>query len=133
MIMKFRPWFLNFDFSGRSRRSHYWANIGCWLLFALGWFLLMMAATALPEPASNIAGVPLVIIGMAAIVINLVDGLAMLFRRAHDTSKSGWIMLLLLVPFVNFLALYWLLIQDSDEGANKYGPPVKAFARHAAA
>ncbi len=70
-----------------------------------------------------IGGLLLFIVGVASFV----DSMAMTFRRAHDTNKSGWIFLMLFVPFVNFLALYWLLIEDSQQGPNKYGPPVKQF------
>jgi uncharacterized membrane protein YhaH (DUF805 family) len=124
--MKVTPWFVNFDFNGRSRRAHYWANVGCW--FA-AWVVLWLVAgmLGLADGGSG-AGFGLgMLLLLAAGVASVVDSVAMVFRRAHDTGKSGWIWLLLLVPFVNLLALYWLLIEDSQQGPNKYGPPVKTF------
>jgi len=47
----------------------------------------------------------------------LADGLAMGVRRAHDISKTGWICLLLLIPLVNLLPLYWLYFKLGDKGA----------------
>lgn len=117
------------DFNGRSRRSHAWANWACWfgasavLLIAIG-----VTAGAHPDPTKlNPLVVVLSLAVVAVALLSFVDNLAMMFRRAHDTNKSGWIWLLLMIPLVNLLALYWLLIQDSDHGANRYGPPTKTF------
>jgi uncharacterized membrane protein YhaH (DUF805 family) len=148
--MKLTPWFLNFDFGGRARRSHYWANLGAWLLVAAV-FLAVAAAVAPDAPATLAPAADAVapapspapaaeepaadgggggLIGFAlfiALLLAAVDGFAMVFRRAHDTGKSGWVMLLLFIPLVNLLPLYWLMIEDSQEGPNKYGAAVKAF------
>jgi uncharacterized membrane protein YhaH (DUF805 family) len=83
----------------------------------------MTTTTTTSGGAGAVGATLLLIVGIAAFV----DSLAMTFRRAHDTNKSGSIFLLLFVPFVNFLALYWLLIEDSQQGPNKYGPAVKQF------
>lgn len=147
--MKLTNWFLNFDFKGRGRRSHSWANWAAWCGVWIVTFGIIAATggayateTVLVSqigdaPATTIAhGTPAQSPGMGAIgglllfivgVASFVDSMAMTFRRAHDTNKSGWIFLMLFVPFVNFLALYWLLIEDSQQGPNKYGPPVKQF------
>lgn len=136
--MKLTPWFLNFDFNGRARRSHYWANFAAWLGVWLALFVVLMmigGAGAASESAGNkgaeagaTAGVSVVMfLALAAAAVGTVDSMAMIFRRAHDTNKSGWIWLLLLIPFVNLLGFYWLMIEDSTPGPNKYGPPVKDF------
>jgi uncharacterized membrane protein YhaH (DUF805 family) len=117
------PWLLNFSFNGRARRSHAWANYLSWWGILL---VLLVAATASSRMGSA-AQVVVSLLLFAAIVAGAVDQMALNFRRAHDTNKSGWVILLLLVPFVNLLALYWFLIEDSNAGANKYGPPVKQF------
>jgi uncharacterized membrane protein YhaH (DUF805 family) len=126
--MKLTNWFLNFDFATRARRSHMWANwlswFGVWIAILI--LAAMMGSGSSAEPsgaAAGTVGILMIVAGIAAFV----DGVAMTFRRAHDTGKSGWIWLLLLVPVVNLLPLYWLLIEDSQQGPNKYGPPVKQF------
>ena len=53
--------------------------------------------------------------------------MAMTFRRAHDTGKSGLIWILIWIPFINLIPFYFLMIEDSSEGANKYGPATKSF------
>jgi uncharacterized membrane protein YhaH (DUF805 family) len=118
------PWFLNFSFNGRARRSHAWANYFTW------WAIMLAAVIALITSvhANNTGAVLLASLLLLAVgVCGTIDQLALNFRRAHDTNKSGWIILILLVPLVNLLALYWFLIEDSNAGANKYGPPVKQF------
>jgi uncharacterized membrane protein YhaH (DUF805 family) len=115
-------WFLNFSFNGRARRSHYWANYGAWLAVLLV-LLLALGASGKGSAAMPVIGLLLV----AAILCGTIDNLALAFRRAHDTGRSGWIWLLLLIPLVQLLPFYWLLIEDSQAGPNKYGPPVKTF------
>lgn len=55
----------------------------------------------------------------------LVPSLAVAARRLHDVGKSGWFMLLSLIPFVGLYVLY-LLVLDSEPGSNAYGPNPKA-------
>lgn len=124
--MKLTSWFLNPDFSGRARRSHYWKNLAAWVGVALiaGIFITATGAPGdKPGPMTPVHGTLIAIIVIAASI----DNLAMVYRRAHDTGRSGWVWLLLLIPLVNLLPFYWLMIQDSDQGPNKYGPPVKEF------
>ena len=55
----------------------------------------------------------------------LIPGIAVAVRRLHDTNKSGWFLLLALIPFVNLYLIY-LLIIEGDKGPNQYGPDPKA-------
>ena len=43
-------------------------------------------------------------------------------KRCHDFNKSGWWLILLVVPLLNFLMLGRLLLTSSDESENDYGP-----------
>ena len=47
--------------------------------------------------------------------------LAAAVRRLHDTGKSGWWILISLVPLVGFIVLLIFYVKDSDPGANAYG------------
>lgn len=131
--MKVTNYFLNFDFGGRARRSHYWANLGCWLLVGVGFVIAAAVATGGDTPANGAFGGLVGLLLLIATVCAVIDNMAMVFRRAHDTGKSGWIWLLLLIPLINLLPFYWLMIEDSQQGPNKYGPPVKQFYEPAAA
>ena len=124
--MKLTDWFINFDFSGRARRSHMWKNLFAYV--AIWIVLLTLIAAASGGETAGAGPTPLLaLVALAVLVISAIDGIAMTFRRAHDTNRSGWIWLLGLIPFVNLLAFYWLYIEDSQQGPNKYGPAVKEF------
>lgn len=120
-------WIFNFSFDGRARRSHLWANTFAWL----GIILVLAGVLAAAGDGQPPVWAGLLI--AAAVICAAIDNLALVFRRAHDTGKSGWIWLLLLIPLVFLLPLYWLLIEDSQAGPNKYGPPVKQFYQPPAA
>jgi uncharacterized membrane protein YhaH (DUF805 family) len=42
-------------------------------------------------------------------------------RRLHDTGRSGWWLLLMLVPLVGPLVLLYWYVQPSEEAPNPYG------------
>lgn len=102
-------------FSGRARRSEYW------------WFVLfnVIVSVVLDVFAvlthSSIFSVVLVVYGLAV----LIPGLAVTARRLHDTGRSGWWMLINLVPFIGAIVMLVFTVSDSQPQANSYGPPVK--------
>jgi uncharacterized membrane protein YhaH (DUF805 family) len=57
----------------------------------------------------------------------LVPGLAVAFRRLHDTDRSaGWI-LIALVPLAGAVTLLVFTCLDGTPGPNKYGPSPKGI------
>ncbi len=48
--------------------------------------------------------------------------LAVTFRRLHDTNHSEWWLLIGLVPIIGMMVLLIFTAQDSQAGANQYGP-----------
>jgi uncharacterized membrane protein YhaH (DUF805 family) len=58
----------------------------------------------------------------------LIPGLAAGVRRLHDTGKSGWFVLIALVPLVGTIILLVLLAQKGQTEDNTYGPPALAIA-----
>lgn len=108
------------EFSGRSRREELW-----WYLLAsvLLTFAAIMVDVVLFDGAdtlsfSGVSGP----VYLLFVVLNFVPGLAVQVRRLHDTGKSGWWWLLVLVPFVNLYVLFVLLFQPGQGGPNAYGP-----------
>ena len=54
-----------------------------------------------------------------------IPNLAVSIRRLHDTGRSGWWLLVGLIPLVGWiLTLIWYL-SDSEVGENTYGPNPK--------
>ncbi len=103
------------NFKGRARRSEYW--------FATLFLVLVGTPIALLSLDINTMTYgPLYWIYSLAI---LLPSLAISVRRLHDTNKSGWFILLGLIPVVGAIVLLVFTVMDSDAGPNKYGNPVK--------
>lgn len=58
----------------------------------------------------------------------IIPSLAVCIRRLHDTGKSGWSLLFVLIPFIGSIILLIFLITDSQPGENKWGPNPKELA-----
>ena len=52
----------------------------------------------------------------------LVPSLAVSVRRLHDTGRSGWWILICLVPVIGALYFLYLTILEGQQGTNEYGP-----------
>lgn len=102
------------DFSGRARRSEYW-------YWSLALFIVYVVAIILFEIVKALGIIVYVLVVLAALVPSLAVGV----RRLHDTNKSGWLLLLGLVPFVGGLILLVFFCLDSDPQPNQYGLPPK--------
>lgn len=72
---------------------------------------------------ATLFGLALLLFWLATIV----PSLAVTIRRLHDTGKSGWWVLLGLIPFVGLVLLVFLAL-DGEPGDNQYGPSPKAAA-----
>lgn len=101
------------NFSSRARRSEFWASIAisAAVSFAAGFLDYLLLGDG-------------VFFSLLAIVlwIWLVWGAAV--NRLHDMGSSGWLALLFLIPFVNFVVLIWIGSGEGQPHANKWGPPV---------
>jgi uncharacterized membrane protein YhaH (DUF805 family) len=56
------------------------------------------------------------------LVAVLIPGIAVSVRRLHDTGKSGWWLLIGLVPLLGGIVLLVFMVLDSQPGQNQYGP-----------
>jgi uncharacterized membrane protein YhaH (DUF805 family) len=99
------------DFSGRARRSEYWF---AYLAVILAYLVVAIIGGILH------ARFLIFLVVLAVIVPSLAVGA----RRLHDTGRSGWWLLLGIVPFGGFVLLYWF-VSDSAPGDNEYGPSPK--------
>lgn len=105
------------DFSGRARRSEYW-------YFVLFNVLVSVVASILDAALGTDTGTGTgVIAGLASLAL-LLPGLAVGVRRLHDISKSGWWILIGLIPVVGWIVLVIWFVQDSH-GDNEHGPRPK--------
>jgi uncharacterized membrane protein YhaH (DUF805 family) len=109
------------DFSGRARRSEYWYFV---LAYTVAIFVIEIVAlilTAIAKPLGILGFLVLVVVALGIIV----PSLAVTVRRLHDTGKSGWFILIGLIPFVGGLVLLVFTVMDSTPGPNQYGPNPK--------
>lgn len=112
------------DFSGRARRTEYWMFI----LFNLIFGMVAMGIDnflGITFQFTNIDGNPLPFfygyVYLLYCLFVLIPGLAVTVRRLHDVGKSGWMLLIALIPLVGAIWLLVLFCTDSQEGSNKWG------------
>jgi len=103
-------------FSGRARRSEYW-----W--FFLFNILVSIAAGIIDAILRTRAG-GLGLVGTVAALALLLPGLAVGVRRLHDTGRTGWWLLIGLIPCVGFVVLLIFFLSDSQPD-NAYGASPK--------
>ena len=130
---------LNFkkNFDGRARRKEYW------MFWTMSWVVLTafytiytviaiiisgltsMLYSLLPYSIalviiSILGGINSMIIGGLSLII-LVPFIAVTIRRLHDIGKSGWSLLLGLVPIIGSIIVFLWTCQPGQTGANEYG------------
>jgi len=107
-------------FTGRARRAEFW------------WFILInFLITAVIGAFERMIGIsegsnPGFISSLYSLAV-LLPSIAVGVRRLHDTGRSGWWLLLAVVPIAN-IALLVFLILEGVAGPNAYGPDPKLGA-----
>jgi len=107
-------------FSGRARRKEYWFFTLFSVIISL---ILTFVDAAMGFRDEKSGWGPLS--GLYSLAV-LIPSLAVCVRRLHDTGRSGWWILISLIPCVGGIILLIFLIQDSEPGPNQYGPNPKA-------
>src|SRR5665647_749105 len=102
-------------FEGRARRTEFWMFMLFNAIFsaALGMLDWLMWTYT-------------VISGLYSLFV-LIPSLAVTFRRLHDINKSGFNILLILIPVIGFVWLLILFLKEGDPGGNQYGLDPKAM------
>jgi uncharacterized membrane protein YhaH (DUF805 family) len=95
-------------FDGRARRKEYW-------MFVLFNLIFTIAAAIL----DHVIGI--VFIGILYGLAVLLPGLAVAVRRMHDVGRSGWELLIVLIPIAGPIIVLINLCRDSTPGENIYG------------
>lgn len=97
-------------FEGRASRSEFW------------WFMLFQfLVTVVISFVSSMLG------GLASLAL-LVPTVAAQARRLHDIGKSGWLMLIGLIPVLGWIVVIYWSVQPSAPEANEYGQAPEAPA-----
>ena len=100
-------------FEGRARRGEYWN-------FVLFNMIAAIVLAALDAIIAKTTGLTVNVLGTLYGLAVLVPSVAVTVRRLHDTNRSGWWVLLALVPLVG-LVLIVFLVQESETAPNRFG------------
>ena len=104
-----------FNINGRARRTEYWM-----------YFLVYIAIVIVAGILDSIIGLGL--IGALVALAHLIPSITVGVRRLHDINKSGWWLLIALVPIIGWIiAIYWA-VKEGDATDNLYGSNPKAEA-----
>jgi uncharacterized membrane protein YhaH (DUF805 family) len=101
------------DFDGRSDRPEFW------------WFGLINVIVSLVIWGICVAAFGFAKGELVAILYGLVTLLPVLgveIRRLHDTNRSGWWIVIGLIPFIGGIVLIVFFATAGTQGPNGYGP-----------
>ncbi len=98
------------DFNGRAGRTEFW-------MFVLFNFIFAVAANII----DYILGTGYVFSTLYSLIV-LVPSIAVSVRRLHDINKSGWLLLVGLIPVIGIIWLIVLFVSEGTPGENQYGP-----------
>ena len=120
-----RPLRKYFEFEGRARRSEYW-------LFALFVFIAVAACEMVAVVGRDLGLPALRILGGFGVLIvalgTMIPAVAVHIRRLHDTNRTGWWLLIGLLPFFGAIALFVFSLLDGTSGPNRFGADPKGVA-----
>lgn len=96
------------NFTGRACRSEYWY----WALFVLIGFIVA-------EIIDAVIGVAVfyTLFALAVLLPNIAIGV----RRLHDLDRSGWWLLLGLIPLIGAIILLVWFCSKGTDGPNRFG------------
>lgn len=92
-----------FDFRGTAKRSEFW-------------YFHLVNIIAIVILTISSAGV----LGMLYNLVAIIPALSIGARRLHDTGKSAWWQLLILIPVIGILILIYFCSKESKAQDNKY-------------
>lgn len=114
MILPLRRYF---EVRGRSRRMEYW-------MFTL-FSMLVGTAAAIIDNAIGFGWQDTGPVGGLTSLALLIPGFTAWFRRLHDTDRSAWWILLVLLPVIGWIWLFVLAVTEGTRGPNRFGPDPK--------
>ena len=103
------------DFNGRARRKEYWMFVLFNTLFSI---LAMIFDNVFGIAIEGIGYGPIYLLYVLAMMI---PSLAVAVRRLHDVGKSGWMILISLIPIIGGIWLLVLFVTDGNLGENEHG------------
>ncbi len=103
-------------FNGRSRRLEYW-------VFTLISGLIVAGLSYADASMGNYPPLLSALYGLAV----LIPAIAVTVRRLHDTDRSAWWLLIIIVPGIGQLVLLIFMLMGGKPERNQYGPDPKGL------
>ena len=106
-------------FSGRARRQEYWFFVLFNFIITLALiFLDVLVGSLNPQTGMGVLS------GLYSLAV-FIPTFAVTVRRLHDTSRTGWWLLIAFIPLIGAIVLLVFMFLDSTSGTNEYGPDPK--------
>ena len=109
-------------FSGRARRKEYWMFflISALISIVLTLLDILLGTYSMEYEAGLFSGLYSLLI--------LIPSIAVVVRRLHDSDRSGWWILISLIPLIGVIVLFVFICLDSQPGTNRFGANPKEAA-----
>ncbi len=102
-----------FDFNGRARRQTFW-------YFVLVYFVIAIVLGIIQSFLNTS-----ILTGLLSLAL-LLPNLGLAVRRLHDIDRSGWWILIGIIPILGWALLIYWYVQPGTAGANQFGADPKA-------
>ena len=110
--------------AGRFSRFSYlgWNGLLLLVMMLLGIIVAIALPSSAPDTNQDMPVFAMIILGILYIAL-IYFSFIFAVRRLHDRNHSGWLSLLMLVPFVNIAMALYLTFAKGDAYANQFGLP----------
>ena len=112
-------------FAGRARRKEFWFFYLFYVIFALA---AAIVDSVLGTEYSVAETASIGLFSSVFVIAMMLPTFAVLARRLHDIGRSGWWILIGLIPIIGAIVLLIFTVRDSQEGENRFGPNPKEAA-----
>ena len=112
-------------FAGRARRKEFWFFYLFYVIFALA-AAIVDSVLGTEYSVGETASIGL--FSSVFVIAMMLPTFAVLARRLHDIGRSGWWILIGLIPIIGAIVLLIFTVRDSQEGENRFGPNPKEAA-----
>ena len=117
------------DFQGRSRRKEYWMFFLLMMIIYSAFMAPLMLGGLATSMAGQQAPGPLFFVGMGLFVLFalavFIPSIAVQVRRFHDQDRSGWMVLIALIPYIGGIVVLVFMCLEGTRGPNRFGSDPK--------
>ena len=101
-------------FSGRAHRKEYW-------MFLLINLVVSVALALIDSLIGSVSESGMGLLSSVYSIGVLIPSLALSVRRLHDIGRTGWWVLISIIPVIGAVVLLVFMLLDSEPGSNRYG------------